>query len=234
MVRCLIVVLHLLLIYLAWSLSERLFESGTYFSPLWLVFFSSIFLLVAIFYPHRKSNRVVSYARRKIFDFLACFCGFAMAGLFLLQLDQQQTIYPSASGTELPAATVYKNPAAEKILKAFSTGEKKSLTGKEKRIVKNEFKFQLKEYAKAKIRGNKQQSDQVLSIILLCIAASGILYLLTVLSCTLSCNGSAGAAIAVLVVGLAGLIIGVIFAIRAIEKHSRKEREKQVREKPSA
>ena len=70
--------------------------------------------------------------------------------------------------------------------------------------------------------GKKADAEQVALIILACIAAVGLLYLVMALACTLSCNGSDAAAVIVAILGLAGIIWGLIAVIRAINRKKTK------------
>ena len=117
---------------------------------------------------------------------------------------------------------VYKNPEAERLLKAFTNGEKQAFSKKEKRIIKDEFKYQLAQYAKAKLTGDKKGGDQTALIILTCIVAVGLIYLLAAIACNLSCSGSDAAAVIVLVVGLAAIIWGMVVIMRRINRGPRK------------
>ena len=89
--------------------------------------------------------------------------------------------------------------------------------------MKQEFKTQLKNYVAAKLSGNKAGGDRAGLIILAIIGALGLLYLLAALSCGIACNGAEGLAIAVLILGTAGIIWGLIAVIRAIKRGRKKE-----------
>ncbi|MEI9806500.1 MAG: hypothetical protein WDO16_00750 [Bacteroidota bacterium] len=100
----------------------------------------------------------------------------------------------------------------------YNTGIKALLPKKKKRVLKQEFKDQLKLYAKAKITGKKQEADRSLLIILTIIGALGLLYLVAALACSLSCSGAEVAAAIVGVIGVVAVVLGVIFIIKAINK----------------
>jgi O-antigen/teichoic acid export membrane protein len=95
----------------------------------------------------------------------------------------------------------------------------------EKKILKKEFKKQLKLFAKAKILGQKQKADRSIAIILTIIAAVGLLYVVTALACGLACNGAETAAILVGILGFVAIIIGTVFVIRSINRKHRQRRD---------
>lgn len=101
--------------------------------------------------------------------------------------------------------------------------DKKSLTRQEKRILKHELKKQVKIYIKSKLSGEKAEGDQAFLIILTIIAALGVMYLIAALSCTLACNGSDGAAVAVAILGVAGVIWATIAIINRITRGPKKK-----------
>ena len=61
-------------------------------------------------------------------------------------------------------------------------------------------------------------------IILTIIGALGALYLVAALSCSLACNGSDAAALAVAILGLAGVIWATMAIIRRISRGAKKKR----------
>jgi len=80
----------------------------------------------------------------------------------------------------------------------------------------------LLQYTKAKLKGDKTTGEEIALIILTCIAAVGLLYLVAALACTLSCNGSDAAAIIVAVLGTVAVIWGAVAVIRSINrKHAK-------------
>jgi uncharacterized membrane protein HdeD (DUF308 family) len=222
--RIVIVIAHILLIILGITLGNQFSRAGTQFSPLWIYFFILLFITISILYPFKETPRRTKwfYAKQKSCDFIAALCGFCLVFCLTNQLNQPDTLFGRANAVVSLKDPLYKNPAAEKILNDFKNGEKTVFSKKEKRIIKEEFKYQLKQYAKAKLTGNKERGDQVGLIILSCIAAVGLLFLLASLACTLSCNGSDAAAIIVFVIGTAAIIWGLIAVIRSIKRKSQK------------
>ena len=114
-------------------------------------------------------------------------------------------------------------PSAEEILASLQYRDKSSLTRQEKRILKEEFKKQIKIYAVAKITGNKDGASKAVLIILTIIAAIGLLTLLAALACSLSCNGSDAAAVIVGVLGAAAIIWGTIVLVNRISRGPKKK-----------
>ena len=120
-----------------------------------------------------------------------------------------------------------ENKTVEEILASLKYRDKSTLTRQEKKILKQEFKNQLKIYTVAKLSGNKGDAGDAGLIILAIVAALGLLYLVAALSCSLSCNGSDGAAVAVVVLGTAAIVLGLVFVIKSINRKSRSKVETQ-------
>ena len=176
--------------------------------------FLALCIAIAL-YPNKKHgfSKKRSYLLQKSCDLIVASCSFLIVCTGVNNGDTMKA-WPDAYGT----STVKHPRPAEDILKALNSGNKTSLTHREKRILKREFVHQLKVFAVAKAAGDVQQSGEAWKIILVIIAALGLLYLLSVLVCTLSCNGSGFAATAVLVLGLAAVIWGSILLIKRIQR----------------
>jgi|SRR5687768_11013613 len=218
--RIIIIVSHILLVLIAFYLSATLTHWGIRFSTLWLCFSLLGFFVVGMFYPRRQGGVIISYAKRKGFDFLVALSGFAVFFSTANFLNQPKESLTPVMATHIPNP-LYKNPQAEKLLNAFASGEKNSFTKKEKRIIRQEFNHQVKQWVKAKISGDRSKGAQIALIILSIIAALGLLYLVAALACSLSCNGSDVAAIIVGVVGAAAVIWLLIKVIKAINRKKR-------------
>lgn len=220
-----LVITKILLVLLAYSLG-RILQGGELVVPAW-VYYVSIFFFVAgaVAYPASKKSKTASsgryhYWRRKTCDVVMSICCFVM--ITTLVNSNFGIVSPSnISASNAPGV----RPTAEEILASLAHRDKSSLTKMEKRILKKEFKKQLKLYAKAKITGKKKDADKSLLIILTIVAALGLLYLVAALSCGLACNGAEGAATLVAILGVVGVVIGTIFVIRAINRRDRKRRE---------
>jgi hypothetical protein len=131
---------------------------------------------------------------------------------------------PVNASTFIKNPPAYKNPQAEKLLRAFKSGEKTKFTSREKRIIRKEFKYQLKKYGLEKITGNKSDAKQTLLIILTCTAAVGLFLLIASLACEVSCSGSDAGAILIVVLGTAGIVWGTLAIIRAINRGAEKRK----------
>jgi hypothetical protein len=132
----------------------------------------------------------------------------------------------------VPVKTV--KPTAQEILSSLQSGRNnKSLTRAEKRILKKEFRHQLKVYVAAKIKGDSSGADQALLILLAIIAACGLLYLVAALACSLSCSGSDAAAVLVALVGTVGVIWLLIYVIKQIT-HAKKKDKHDIKDSPAS
>lgn len=217
--RIIIVISHCLLIGIGYFLGKLALERNVALSPLLIYLLIGVFFLAAATYPSKHTN---TYRRRKLYDLIVASCGFGLVILGAYQLNAPVSNYQSANATSVVKPSPYKYAEAQKLLEQFKTGEKTKFSSKEKRIIKKEFNYQLLQYAKAKVTRNKIDGEQTVLIILACIAAVGLLYLLAALACTLSCNGSDAAAVIVGILGTAAIIWGLVAAIRAITRKKAK------------
>jgi hypothetical protein len=212
--RAIVVISHCLLIWIGYFLAIQLLERNIQLSPLLLYFFIGVFFIAGATYPRKKSG---NYRKRKLYDLVVACCSFSLVICAVFQLNSPLSVYQNAQATTIEPSP-YKYAEAKTLLEQFKNGEKTKFTSKEKRIIKKEFNYQLLQYAKAKLKGDKTSGEEVALIILACIAAVGLLYLVAALACTLSCNGSDAAAIIVAVLGTVAVIWGAVAVIRSIKK----------------
>ena len=223
--RLIIITAHIILGIIACYLGSLLSGSDIILSETFLAIWVAVFIATAFFYPLYRKHRPVGkrkfYIQRKTSDFIIAACSFCMMCWAANNFNDNlpQLTQPLLASSVTPSWT---KPAAEEILKSLEHRDKKSLTRTEKRILKKEFKHQLKEYVKAKIAGKKDNSDKALLSILAIIGALGLLWLVGVLACNLSCNGSDAAAIVVGVVGITAVIWLFIIVIRSIRRGKKK------------
>jgi hypothetical protein len=83
-------------------------------------------------------------------------------------------------------------------------------------------KHQIREIKKA---NDPSKGEKVLLVILSILVALGLLYLVAALSCSIACSGSEAIALLVAIGGTAGVILLLIFVIRAIYGKRRKKKE---------
>ncbi len=222
--RLLIVLLKTSLAVLAWFLGKSLSENGVSL-PVGILYSSLfVFLFALILYPQRSNSRLpkrVFYLRQKSCDVLLAASTFACFTVMVNNNTSLQYIFPYSYASALPAGKTEKPKTAAEILASLQTRDKSTLTKKEKRILRQEFKRQLKEHVKATISGNKQKQNETLYIILTIIAALGLLYLLAALACHIACSGAEGLAIVIGILGTAGIIWGAVALIRKISGKKR-------------
>jgi len=218
--RIIIILAHFMLGFLAFFISGVLADLGLQFSPAWLCLSLLGFFIVGMFYPRRRDGRTISFTKRKGFDFLVALFGFAIFFSTANFLNQPAGSLTTVSAMHMPSP-LYKNQEAEKLLNAFKAGEKNHFTKKEKRVIRQEFNYQVKQWIKATVTGDRSQGAKIALIILSCIAAVGLLYLVAAFACSLSCNGSDVAAVIVAVLGVAAVIWLLIKVIKAINRKSR-------------
>lgn len=222
----LIVSIKIIVALLAFYLGSTLLKLDRHI-PISVLFFSIGTLVIAVLgYPSRWATNLTKnqfYIRQKTCDFTIA----ASAFLMIATVTNNNLPIPGTAITaDTHAASFSRTPTAEEILASLKYRDKSTLTRQEKRILKEEFKKQLKVYVVAKIKGQKDEASKALLIALTVIAAVGLLYLLAALACSLSCNGSDAAAVIVGILGTALIIWGAIALIRRIARgHPRKKEE---------
>lgn len=218
--RLILIILKLLLACMAFFIGSGLAGMKIIFPQIAGIALVFLFGFVAAFYPYRKKSglsKKLFYIKQKSCDYLLAALGFGMM-LFFTNSSLYSLTRPSSSFANTEIVIKPDLPTAEEILKSLEHRDKKSLTRQEKRILKQEFKKQVKVYVKSKITRHKSEADKALLIILTIIGALGALYLVAALSCSLACSGSDGAAVAIAILGLAGVIWATIAIIKRISR----------------
>ena len=227
--RLIIIVSHILILLLAWFTGSEISGLSDELPGYLKIIFVLVFIITAFIYPVKKNNPGYSYAKQKTCDFLLALSTFGMmTGIAASGEIKFGSLSPLYASTPSAINNNKKDPTAEQILASLKHRDKSSLTRAEKRILKAEFKKQLKIWTLAKISGNKQQGDNAGLIILAIIGAVGLFFLVAALSCSLACNGSDAAAIVVLLLGTAAIVLALIAIIRSINRKKRKWLESQV------
>jgi hypothetical protein len=216
-----LVIIKLLLAVIAFYIGSALLDLDIQI-PFIVFIIAMIILLVAAFlYPsrHKGFSKKQFYVRQKSSDFIIAACSFVMIGTLV------NNNLPAPVTMALASNVSAITPTAEEILASLQYRDKSTLTKKEKRILKQEFKKQLGVYAVAKVKGDKSGAGKSVLMILTIIAALGLLYLVAALACNLSCNGSDFAAVVVLLLGTAAIVWGVVVLLNRISKGPKKKKE---------
>ncbi len=219
-----IVVIKILLAVIAFYIGSVLLEMNIHIPFIVCIIALIVLAAAAFLYPSHHLTGLSKkqfYIRQKSCDLVIATCSFVMIGT-LVNINFP---VPGATISSASSVIISKTPSAEEIIASLQYRDKSSLTKQEKRILKEEFKKQIKEYAKAKITGNKKDGEKALLIILTIIGAVGLLYLVAALACSLSCNGADVAAVIVVVVGAVAVIWALIAIIKRISKGPKKKEE---------
>lgn len=192
--------------------------------PKWFLILSLIvFGIVWLKYPIGK--RSSTYTFRKTCDSILIGTTFLMFTYFgnrqVTPFDNSVLFASSVNNYSLPKDSIKTYKSVEDFKKSLYDESGKPLQWKErKKLLKQQVKF---------IKKDKAMSDggKVVLIILCVVLAVILAYGVAALSCSLSCAGSDGAAVAVAVLGLAGIVLLTIFLIRGILRKSKKEKGKE-------
>lgn len=223
--RIAIVLIKLLLWIMAYFVGRTLVELEIILPQLMGIMAAGALVIIAILYPSlpdSKLSKLQFYWYQKSCDLLLGALTFILV-VFITTNQLPATGYSSTFATR-PVNIRPNQPTAEEILKSLEHRDKKTLTRQEKRILKDEFKKQLKVFAKANVTGDKHKADNAALIILTIVAAVGLLFLLAGLVCSLSCSGADAAALIVGLLGLVGIIWGTVAIINRISKGPKKRK----------
>ena len=231
--RFIIIVSHLLILLLAWFTGSELSGLSDTLPVYLKIVFVLVFIIAAFSYPIKKDRSIgkskYSYAKQKTCDFLLALSTFGMVtGIAASGEISFGSLSPLYASTPSAINNNMKDPTAEQILASLKYRDKSTLTRAEKRILKAEFKKQLKIWTFAKISGNKEEGSNAGLVILAIVGAVGLFYLVAALSCSLSCNGSDAAAVVVLLLGTAAIVLGLLAVLRSIKRKRRRKIETQV------
>ncbi len=199
-----------------------------------LLIIVALFLASIFYYPSRSQKTTLGssafYIKQKTCDLLLAVSSFCM---ITYAANKPGTLFRHYGN--LYAATVIEPATAKdsiaksyKSIKDFSAAMKsedgKMLKWKERKKL-------LKQQVKAIKKSDElSKSTKVLLTILSVLVALGLLFLVASWSCTLSCNGSGGAATLVAIGGTGVVILLLVLAIRGIygKRKKRKEKAEQI------
>lgn len=204
--RLLIILIYILLNILGFSTGKLLGDIGVLLQPIFLN--TTLLAVILLFAGYRK---YASFYKRKLLEGMMGLCTFCIICFYGNQIHNSNIYLPFSNTTH----------AVSVLEKQTVTVEKEKLkTKKETRQEKKELKKQLKK-ALSKDEGMKPWV-KILLIVLSVAVAVILLYLLAYIVCSLSCSGAEAAAGLVGILGLAGIIAGLFFVIRAIVGRKKK------------
>lgn len=218
--RIIIFFIHLLLILIAFYLSENI-QIDFSFAAISVI----VFILIAgrTIYPFARKK---SYAFQKTVLFVTSTCCFliicfAMKHNFSFSLNQN--VYSAVS---LPFDSTNKKTDKQNITSLTSYKDYKSLSKAEKKAFRKELKKEIKVYKKELKKTNRPKPtwEDALLIFLIVLCAIALLFGLSILVCGISCGGVPAAAILLTLFGMGGVGVGLYFIIRKLHRNVEKER----------
>jgi hypothetical protein len=224
--RITLIVSRIILFWLAVYLGSVMIEEGYSISQSFLYLLAAVAIYCGITYPAKTTRKTdpFFFRRQKIRDLLISVTCFGM--IMGLVQDPSALMSPITGANAATHSSISKGkekPRADEILASLKHRDKKTLTRQEKRILRQEFKKQLKIFAISTIRGDQPAKADAGLKILAIVAAIGLLLLVGAIACELSCNGSDAAAIIVGVLGTAAVIIGLVAVLKAINRKQQKQ-----------
>jgi hypothetical protein len=227
--RIYIILLHIMLMGLAIYTGTGLLEFGLII-PAWLPYaLLPLFISLCFFYPSHNNiktgfSRMRKYRLQKSLDLCSAIFSFVL--ICYVANNISLPFISTASGARIETSKKNNSkPTAEEILASLSHRDKSTLTRSEKRILKSEFKKQLKVYVKAKLTKDDEAAAKAVFIILSIIGAVGLTILLAALACNLACNGSEAGAILLLLLGISAIVFLLILVIKKIKSHKKPDTE---------
>ncbi|MEN8121626.1 MAG: hypothetical protein ABFS35_14845 [Bacteroidota bacterium] len=215
--RKIIAILHILLVFNAFSLATLTSLFDIDIPRAVLLIFGGIFFIAYFLYPSKKTKNGIfkySYKKQKTLDFLLVVSYFLILSF---GLKYTTIISETDHAKQLPILVQGDSPQQDVKNQGEPLFDSK-LTFKElRKKIKSEFKELKKEL--------KKQKDKpgivflkVFLVILSLAAAIGLGYLIAALACSLSCSGMEGLAVIVLIFGWAGVVLLTVVSIKNIVK----------------
>ncbi|HZE86037.1 MAG TPA: hypothetical protein VE035_17075 [Puia sp.] len=215
--RLAIVLLHLILIPLAFYIGSSLRQLHITIAPPVILLALSLFLVTATFYPRKGSRQ---YWRQKTCDMILCACSFVM----ISSLGNTDSLSPLTAEHSYGCDAIPSGkPTAEEILASNPEKGNTHLSRQEKKILKKEFRKQFLAYTKALATGDGHGAERALLILLAVVVAVGLIALLAGLACSISCSGSPGLAFVLFFLGTAGIVVLTVISIKAISHIGRRK-----------
>ena len=218
--RIIVVLLHFLLVAAAIYTGTGFRRIGISINPVWNGLAIVLFIFAALCYPKKSSNIpawISRYFYQKTCDFTLTFVGLFMI-CFLWNHPSGEM---SKSNLLLGAYPTSQRPQSSQIEKPNHAGKSLHSFGfsrKDRKGLLKELRSELKTFFKAKSNSTGRTALLILTVI----AAVALALLVAALSCNLSCSGNEGAAVFLLIFGLAAVILLTILVIRKINRTPRR------------
>jgi F0F1-type ATP synthase assembly protein I len=213
--RIIICIIHLLLICIAFFLSENVQFN---FSDATLILIALIIVGASLLYPVAKK---ISYVFQKIILFITSTCFFLITCFFIQQNFSLPFSQPSLSAVVVLKDSSNKQSAAQ-IIQSLQYRDKKTLTRSEKRVIKKELRKEIKAYKKMP-KPHRPTAQDALLIFLIVLSGIGLLFGLAILVCGVSCGGVPALAIVLTLFGMGGIGVALYFIIRKLHKNIQQE-----------
>ena len=217
--RFIIVTCHILLLAIAVFLGVFTYTINLELPAIITIALTNLFFIFYFLYPTRQKKSGFfrhSYLRQKSTDFL-------LALTYPLAIAAAINTFAFSPEPVLPPNPVRTVLIVERITPESSLkNNKKTLKAELKKTIqesKQKIKTELKAL-KAEYKAKKDKAGttivKILLILLTIFLAIGLAYLVAALACSISCSGQGALAVAVLLLGLGGIIWLTVIAIKAI------------------
>ncbi|MEP6466349.1 MAG: hypothetical protein ABJB05_08585 [Parafilimonas sp.] len=200
--RIIIVVIHLLLIRIAFFLCNTI-QFNFSFSV--FVALALIIIVASMLYPFAKK---ISYPFQKIILFITSTCFFLITCFFIKDNFISDSFQKTFSAVSVPVDSL-KNAT--------------TLTRSQKHVLKKELRTEIKAYKKIP-RPQRPTAQDALLILFIVLSGIGLLCGLGILVCGISCGGIPALVLISVSAGMGGIGVGLYFIIRKLHKNVEKER----------
>lgn len=209
--RCLIIISHFCLAFIAILLGFALADAGHILSSFFIYALCFVFTVCFIFYPSKKEKQQYRnfYFFRKSLDLIL------ISTSFLLVLCGSNHFNASTSISNSPFATINaiaSIPENQTSIISNKPLPKKKVLKSLKQKLKDNIRHLRKEYKDA------SKGERTVLIVLSVLVALGLLLLVAGLACNLSCSGSGAAATAVAILGTGLIIFLLVIIIKRINR----------------
>lgn len=220
--RIIIIISHILLTIIAIYWGVQSFKVGFNLNESLLYALILLYFSLYFIYPTTRSKTILknTHTVRLWLHSVMALCSFMMVFSYT-NVKMQPTTIGSASAAvsiKIDKEKRYKSSEAERLINSYKNGEVKKFTRTDRKVLREELKYQFQKLKEAKKAGQKAEGSDALKIIITILVALLLLFGVASLSCNLSCSGNDGAAVAVLVLGIAAIIFGVIMIFRGKNK----------------
>lgn len=218
--RCLMVLIKIVMILLAWYIGNILQLADIYFTTDSFYIIAICILPGVLLYPNEKRKKVYFersyYIHQKLCDGIITFFSFSA---FIILFNTNFSLDPAYGAKPIYR---YGETTAQNYVNNSPGNGGKKMSEKKSKAAKRSFIKQIKQISSLAKKGNKEQISLILEMVFAITLGACLGIIVAALSCSLACSGNELAALLVLIFGAGAVATGLITWIRSIIKRKRK------------